>query len=166
MMGKETRTDGSRPMSGIVVFDTKFGNTEKIAKSIAAGLERAGISIECLGASEARPERLKDQDLLVFGAPTQTFTASRPMKDFIDRLENVGGLAGKRFYAFDTKLPNRFSGSAAKYIESRLIRMGLRPARERASAVGRGSVFKLDEGEEKRFEQIGFELGTSLTKSD
>jgi len=151
--------------SGIIVFDTKFGNTEKIAKSIAAGLERAGVEVQCVSVSEAHPEALKDYDLLVAGAPTQAFTASKPMKEFIDHLESVGGLAGKKFFAFDTKLPSRFSGSAAKYIESKLERMGLRPAGPRSSAIGRGSVFKLDNGEEKRFESIGFELGTNLTKS-
>jgi flavodoxin len=151
--------------SGIVVYDTKFGNTEKITKSIAAGLERAGVAAKCIGIGEAHPEALKDYDLIVAGAPTQAFTASEPMKEFIDRLESVGGMAGKGFYAFDTKLPSRFSGSAAKYIESKLERMGLRPAGQRSSAIGRGSVFKLDDGEEKRFELIGFELGTNLTKS-
>ncbi|MGD0476821.1 MAG: flavodoxin domain-containing protein [Nitrososphaerales archaeon] len=157
--------EASMQKSGIVVFDTKFGNTEKIAKSIAAGLERAGVAVEYIGTSEAHSEALKDYDLIVVGAPTQAFTASKPMKEFIDRLESVGGLTGKSFYAFDTKLPSRFSGSAAKYIESKLEHMGLRPAGQRSSAVGRGSVFKLDDGEEKRFELIGFELGTNLTKS-
>lgn len=162
---QEASAQKSERKSGIVVFDTKFGNTEKIAKSIAAGLERAGVAVECVGVSEAHPEALKDYDLIVVGAPTQAFTVSKPMKEFIDRLENVGDLAGKDFYAFDTKLPSRFSGSAAKYIESKLERMGLRPAGPRSSAIRRGSVFKLDDGEEKRFGLIGFELGTNLTKS-
>lgn len=162
---QETSAQKSEQRSGIVVFDTKFGNTEKIAKSIAAGLKRAGVQVECFGSSSVRLEKLKEYDLIVVGAPTQAFTASKPMKEFIDRLEKVHGLAGKRFYAFDTKLPSRFSGSAAKYIESRLERMGLRPVGLRSSAIGRGSVFALDEGEEERFEQIGLELGTNLPKS-
>jgi flavodoxin len=162
---QEASVQKSGQKSGIVVFDTKFGNTEKIAKSIAAGLERAGVAVKCIGMSEAHPETLKGYDLIVVGAPTQAFTASKPMKEFIDRLEDVSGLAGKNFYAFDTKLPSRFSGSAARYIESKLERKGLRPAGPRSSAIGRGSVFKLDDGEEKRFELIGFELGANLTKS-
>jgi menaquinone-dependent protoporphyrinogen IX oxidase len=162
---QEERARKPEHRSGIVVFDTKFGNTEKIAKSIAAGLKRSGVAVECAGVSEVDPEMLKDHGLIVVGAPTQAFTASKPMKEFIDRLESVDGLAGKKFYAFDTKLPSRFSGSAARYIESKLERMGLQSAGPRSSAIGRGSVFKLDEGEEKRFELIGFELGTNLTKS-
>ncbi|HYB75645.1 MAG TPA: flavodoxin domain-containing protein, partial [Nitrososphaerales archaeon] len=68
--------------SGIVVFDTKFGNTGKIAKSIAAGLERAGVAVRCVSVGEAHSAELKDYDLIVVGAPTQTFTASKPMKEF------------------------------------------------------------------------------------
>ncbi len=162
---QETSTQKSEHKSGIVVFDTKFGNTEKITKSIAAGLERAAVAAKYVSVSKAHLEALKDHDLIVVGSPTQTFTASKPMKEFIDRLENVGGLAGKSFYAFDTRLPSRFSGSAAKYIESKLERMGLRPAGPRSSAIGRGSAFKLDDGEEKRLESIGFERGKNLTKS-
>jgi flavorubredoxin len=162
---QEASAQKSQRKSGIVVFDTKFGNTEKIAKSIAAGLERGGVAVKCVSVSGAQPEALKDYDLIAVGAPTQAFSASKPMREFIDRLESVGGLVGKSFYAFDTKLPSRFSGSAAKYIESKLARMGLRPAGPRSSAIGRGSDFKLDDGEEKRFELIGFELGKNLTKS-
>jgi flavodoxin len=165
--GKMQDTSVQKPgrISGIVVFDTKFGNTEKIAKSIAVGLERAGVAVKCVNVGQTRPEALRDYDLLVVGAPTQAFTASKPMKEFIGNLEKVGGLTGKSFYAFDTRLPSRFSGSAAKYIESKLERLGLRPAGPRSSAIGRGSVFRLDDGEEKRFERIGLELGTNLSKS-
>lgn len=147
----------------IVIFDTNFGNTERIGKCISIGLRRAGVTVECSNTRETRPEVLKTYDLIIMGAPTQKFTASKPMKEFIDRLDEKSGLAGKAFFAFDTKLPSRFSGSAAKYIESRLEQIGLREAAQRSSAIGRGSTFKLDEGEEKRFEEIGLELGRSLS---
>lgn len=153
-------TGGKR---AIVVFDTNFGNTEKIGKSISTGLRRAGLEVDCVNTSEARPESLRTYDLIVIGAPTQKFTASKNMKEFIGRVERGEGLAGKNFFAFDTKLPSRFSGSAAKYIESRLEQMGLRAVAQRSSAIGRGSTFKLDDGEEKRFEEIGLELGMGMT---
>jgi len=161
---QEAGMQKSERKAGVVIYDTSFGNTEKIARSIASGLEQAGMEVDCIKASEVNPKGLRDFDLIVIGAPTQAFTASKPMKEFIDRLENVEGLVGKSFYAFDTKLPSRFSGSAAKYIESKLEHIGLQPARPRSSAIGRGSVFKLDEGEERRFEKIGLELGADMNK--
>jgi flavodoxin len=151
--------------TAIVVFHTQFGNTEKIARALASGLAQAGVKASCVSTAEAQPESLKNFDLIAMGAPTQAFTAAKPMKEFIQKLEGVNGLAGRYFYAFDTKLPSRFSGSAAKYIESRLDGMKLTEAAPRSSAIGRGSEFKLDEGEEKRFEQIGLELGENMTNS-
>lgn len=150
----------------VVVFYTQFGNTEKIARSLASGLGRAGVKTTCLSTTAVRLDSLKDFDLIALGAPTQAFSAARPMKEFVERLGGVEGLAGKYFYAFDTKLPSRFSGSAAKYIESQLERMGLRAAAPRSSAIGRGGEFKLDEGEEERFEGVGFELGNLLKKTE
>lgn len=163
MTGGSLQSIGSK--RAIVVFDTNFGNTEKIGRSISTGLQRAGVKVDLVSTREARPESLQSYDLIVVGAPTQKFTASEPMKEFIDRLEEgeTRFLAGKNFFAFDTRLPSRFSGSAAKYIESRLEKMGLRAVAQRTSAIGRGSTFKLDDGEETRFEGIGLELGMGLT---
>ena len=155
----------TKARKGMVIFDTEFGNTERIANSLASGLKRAGMSMECVGTGQVDVRSLAKLDLLVLGAPTQTFTASKRMRDFLDKLQSAKALSGKRFYAFDTKLPSKFSGSAARYIESKLEGMGMKSAGPSASAIGRGSVFKLDDGEEQKFEEIGFELGSRLLKS-
>ncbi|MGA9842480.1 MAG: hypothetical protein WBQ25_09215 [Nitrososphaeraceae archaeon] len=57
------------------------------------------------------------------------------------------------------------SGSAAKFIERELNKLRLEIIAPRASAIVFGMKEKegrasLKEGEEKRFEQIGFRLGT------
>jgi flavodoxin len=159
----QSGSDGApKSRSAVVVYDTEFGNTERIGRSLVKGLERAGVDVGCFGAAATNPDSLRCYDLLVIGAPTQKFTASKRMKEFLARLERAEGLEGKLFFAFDTKLPSRFSGSAAKYIQARLEKMGLKPFAERTSAIGRGNEFKLDEGEEKRFEDIGLDLGRNL----
>jgi flavodoxin len=52
---------------------------------------------------------LKEYDLVCVGAPTEGFTASKSIKEFLGRLKGID-LAGKyRFaFAFDTKLDSRF----------------------------------------------------------
>ncbi len=160
-----TDTQRTESKTGIVVFYTQFGNTEKIARSLTSGLDKAGMKTTCLSTTSVQPDSLRNFDLIAIGAPTQAFSAARPMKEFIERLRQVEGLSGKYFFAFDTKLPSHFSGSAAKYIESQLERMGLRVAFPRSSAIGRGGEFKLDEGEEQRFERIGLDLGTQLKRT-
>jgi flavorubredoxin len=118
-----------------------------------------------------RPESLEGCDLVCVGAPTEAFSASKPIKDFLPRLASAG-LAGKWAFAFDTKLDSRISGSAAKLIEKVLGRLGLRIITPRECAIpfsplakDRASVTKLMNGEEKRFQAVGKTVGTALLAS-
>jgi flavorubredoxin len=151
---------------GVVIYDSKFGNTERIAKSLAEGLERAGIETACVNTNDVKAESLKDYDFIAIGAPTQMFTASRPMKDFLLKLEGVEGLRGKHGFAFDTKFESRLSGSASKYIEKRLKELGMEIVKPRQSAIVKKTEGPLEEGAAGAFERIGFYIGTSLARNE
>jgi flavodoxin len=154
-------------MKAIVLFDTLFGNTERIAGSLARGLQEAGVQAEPVNIKAARIDRLAEYDLIALGAPTQYFTASKPLKEFMERLDGLD-LKGKRGFAFDTKLESRLSGSAAKFIEKKLQERGLDIIRPHGSAIVAGQKgakieeVVLKEGMEKQFEQIGKEVGALL----
>lgn len=150
-------------MRACVIFDTRYGNTEKIAKSLETGLKEAGIQTICVNAKDVAVDSLKQYELICVGAPTEAFTASKPMKEFLGKLKSID-LSGKYGFAFDTKLDSRFSGSAAKFIEKELRNLGLQIIAPRASAIVKGTKSKtvLKEGEEKRFGQIGLQVGTTL----
>jgi flavodoxin len=149
-------------MRACVIFDTRYGNTEKIAKSFETGLKQAGVQTVCVNARNVAVDSLKQYDLICVGAPTEAFTASKPMKEFLGKLKSID-LSGKYGFAFDTKLDSRFSGSAAKFIEKDLRNLGFQIIAPRESAIVFGvkkeeGGAKLKEGEEKRFEQIGNEI--------
>lgn len=151
--------------TAFVIYDTRHGNTEKIAKSLETGLREAGVHTVCVNAKDVATDSLKQYDLICVGAPTEAFTASKPMKEFLGKLKSMD-LAGKYGFAFDTKLDWRFSGSAAKFIEKELRNLGLQIIMPRASAIvltlkERGAITgaRLKEGEEKRFQQIGLQIG-------
>lgn len=149
----------------IVIFDSKFGNTGEVAKQLAGGLQRAGLSVDCLNMRDVNIETLENYDLIAVGAPTQAFTASKPMKDFLTRLDDVKTLKGKHGFAFDTKFASRLSGSAAKYIEGHLSKMGIDIVRPRESAIVKKTEGPLEEGEPETFDRVGFEIGTAITKT-
>ncbi|MDA4115113.1 MAG: flavodoxin family protein [Thaumarchaeota archaeon] len=158
-------------MRALVIFDSRYGNTEKIARSLGAGISEAGVETECINARDAKVDSLKDLDLVCIGAPTEAFSASKPIKDFIAKLDGAD-LAGKWGFAFDTKLDWRISGSAAKFIEKELKRLGLRILAPRESAIvfspparDRASTTRLEEGEEPRFRRVGKMVGDSLLAS-
>lgn len=149
---------------GIVVFDSKFGNTERVAKSLAGGLQRAGVETACLNMRDVQVESLAEYDLIAIGAPTQALTASKPMKDFLQKLQEGQSLKGKYGLAFDTKFRNRLSGSGAKFIEKKLTQLGMEIVRPRQSAIVKKTEGPLEEGEEQAFERTGYEIGATVTK--
>ena len=148
----------------IVIYDSKFGNTEKIARSFAGGLQMSGIDTTCIITNDVRTESLKDYDFIAIGAPTQMFTASKPMKDFLLRLEGAQGLEGKYAFAFDTKFASRLSRSASKFIEKTLKELGMEIARPRQSAIVDKTEGPFENGEEESFEKIGYDIGISLAR--
>jgi flavorubredoxin len=158
-------SESKKPEHAIVIFDSKFGNTGEIAKSLAGGLQKAGLDVDCLNMRDVKVESLADYDLIAVGAPTQAFTASKPMKDFLHKLENIEVLKGKRGFAFDTKFASRLSGSASKYIEGQLSKLGMEIVRPRQSAIVKKSEGPLEEGEPETFERIGYEIGVTLNKN-
>ena len=165
-------------MKAIVLFDTLFGNTERIANSLARGMQDAGVEVKCVSIKMASTETLSEYDLIAIGAPTQYITASKPMKEFLDQLKDLN-LKGKWGFAFDTKLDSIMAGSAAKFIEKKLKACEVDIIRPRSSAIvierkEKEKIKKeqikigeaiLKEGMEEQFEVIGKELGELLLRS-
>jgi len=145
----------------VVIYDTKFGNTEKIARALAEGIRKQGVNADCLKVDEVDISKLGDYDLLAIGGPTQAFGISKPMKDFLQKLENVN-LSGKKAFAFDTKLKSRLSGSAGKRIEKRLEKLGMSVVKSHVSAIVEGGEGPLRDGAEETFKQIGVDIAKSL----
>ena len=159
----------ARAMRACVVFDTRYGNTEKIARAFGAGLGGAGVQTACLNTTDVTPESLGQYDLICIGAPTEWHTSSKPMKEFLRSLKGAD-LAGKYAFAFDTKLRQPLSGSAAKFIEKELKRLGFEILAPRESATvhttARGVAgATLEEGEEQRFGRIGASVGGALARA-
>ena len=90
-------------MKAVVIFDSYFGNTEKIAQAIGEGLgENAGVQV--LRVSAVQPDDLAGADLLVVGSATRGFSASPGVRNYLKSLP-AGRLDGVRVAAFDTRIP-------------------------------------------------------------
>jgi flavodoxin len=110
-------------MNTLIVYDSTFGNTERIARAIA---ERLG-SARLIRAEEAGEFGGIDCDLLIVAGPTQRHGASPAMREFLERIPR-GTLKDVPAAAFDTRyrMSRLLSGSAAARIASRLKRAGAR----------------------------------------
>ncbi|MGD9396381.1 MAG: flavodoxin domain-containing protein [Candidatus Thorarchaeota archaeon] len=102
----------------LVVFDTKFGNTEKLGREIAAGIEETGTA-ECkvIGIKEVKSEDLSGYDGVLFGGPVHAFRATRGIKGAVKEAAKKG-LDGKLVSAFDTYQASGHRGNAVRGIES------------------------------------------------
>lgn len=89
-------------MKTIILYDSQYGNTAKIAASIADTLRKKG-DVALFRVGEADPLTLKTVDLLVVGSPTQQFRATEKMRNFLNAIPR-GGLQGINVAAFDTRL--------------------------------------------------------------
>ena len=59
-------------MKALIIYDSFFGNTERVAQAIATALsDRADVTARRVG--DVRPEHLTGLDLLIVGSPTRVF---------------------------------------------------------------------------------------------
>ena len=123
-------------MKALVIYDSVYGNTEKIAQAVGAAISAVpGSQVETVLLRNVKPEQVVGLDMLIVGAPTQRFRTTPAMTDFLKRIP-ADGLKGVRVAAFDTRLSLndiesatfRFiiktGGFAAKHILDRLKKCG------------------------------------------
>lgn len=143
----------------MVVYDSKFGNTEKVARALAKGLVENGVEADVVKSDAVKLEELGKYDLFAVGSPVHAWNMTKPMKEFMERLKAVDGLKGKKAFAFDTKLSkSNLAGSAGGKIEGKLKEIGMVIAKPHATAVVKGNEGPLEEGAEEAFTRIGAEL--------
>jgi flavodoxin len=154
---------------GIVIYDSNFGNTEKIARALALGLEGEGAKVDCLKVDQVDINRLVEYDFIAIGGPTHMLRTSKPMKEFLEKLKTVD-LRGLKGFSFDTRNESRFNSkkwlmienSAARVIESVLKGMKVEIVKPRRSALVEGREGPLHDGMEDMFRRIGAEIAEAF----
>jgi flavodoxin I len=120
----------------LVVYDSFFGNTERIAQSIGNALGRQE-NVGIVRVADVRPEQLTGLKLLIVGSPTRAFRPSPAIKKFLKSIPK-NGLKGVKVAAFDTRVTDEeidsavfilrimvnIFGYAAKPIADRLVKKG------------------------------------------
>ncbi|MGD2142462.1 MAG: flavodoxin domain-containing protein [Candidatus Bathyarchaeota archaeon] len=67
----------------VIIYWSKTGNTEKVAHSIKAGLEDAGLDVSLLKTDEADGTDYFDYDLVCLGFPSYSWHPPKPMEDLL-----------------------------------------------------------------------------------
>ncbi|KUO70182.1 MAG: hypothetical protein APF77_03840 [Clostridia bacterium BRH_c25] len=121
-------------MKALVVYDSIFGNTEKIAQAIGDSLG-SQESVEIVRVTDLKTGQLADVNLLIVGSPTRAFKPTKAIVDFLIKIP-LNALNGVNVVAFDTRINStdvnsrllngfvRIFGYAAKPIADKLEKKG------------------------------------------
>ncbi len=93
-------------MKTLIVYDSVYGNTEKIAKAIGGAITG---EVKMVRVGEVNSSELKTIDLLIIGSPTQGGRPTPAIRDFLDKVPEAS-LKGINVAAFDTRIPTKLVG--------------------------------------------------------
>jgi menaquinone-dependent protoporphyrinogen IX oxidase len=106
-------------MKALIVFDTKHGNTQKVAEFIADGINSVeGNETEVVNVKDVDLNEEKTYDLIVIGSPNHVGSHVKTIKKFINNLPSAS-LKFNSFAAFDTYMGKSFE-KAVKKMEKQL----------------------------------------------
>jgi len=91
-------------MKALVVYDSAYGNTEKIAKSIGGAITG---DVKVLRAGEVNPSGLEPVDFLIVGSPTYGGRPTPAVQGFLNNIPEPA-VKGMGVAAFDTRLPAKW----------------------------------------------------------
>ena len=85
-------------MKPLVIYDSFYGNTQKIAEALAQALGCEAVKVQNLS-----PDQLVGVELLILGSPTRGFSPSPDITKFLKSHPNQG-FSGMKVAAFDTRI--------------------------------------------------------------
>jgi flavodoxin I len=144
-------------MKALVVYDTKYGNTELVAQAIAAGMGSGAAAVR-VGTDAAKVTT--GIDILVLGSPVIGGRPTKPMQEFIKGIPPAAG-SPLAVATFDTRWTTdaaRKMGYAADRMADQLSQQGYRLISKPNGFVVIGQKGPMTEGELERAAQWGKEL--------
>jgi len=101
-------------MKILIVYDTKHGNTKKVAELIGEGLKTVeGNTVSVESVKEVDVEKDETFDIILIGSPNHVGSHTNKVKKFIKKLPNAS-LKGNSFVVFDTYMGKNFEKATSK----------------------------------------------------
>ncbi|HZC04920.1 MAG TPA: flavodoxin domain-containing protein [Ktedonobacterales bacterium] len=112
-------------MNTLVVYDSQYGNTERIAEGIGETLSALGRA-RVLRVDSVRSTDLENVEMLFIGCPTQGWRPTAATQTFLGTM-SPEALRDIRVACFDTRFqkPRWMTGSAAGVMSKRLRERGI-----------------------------------------
>ena len=101
-------------MKALIIYDSRFGNTEKIARAIGEAITLLG-EVKVVKVGDANPSELSSIDFLVVGSPTHAGGATRAVKEFLRKIP-ANALENVRVASFDTRFSAKDKGLGTRIV--------------------------------------------------
>jgi flavodoxin len=159
-------------LKGIVVYDTSYGNTKRVAETIAETLRESDIEVDLFHVKDAQKLNAKDYSFLVIGSPTKFGTMSFAIRGFLGKVKTEEW-TNKVFATFDTENPENIEKareqnkkwSAAEKISEKLREKKMKELSPVLKASVLGQKGPLQEGEIERTKEYARNLANKLKKA-
>lgn len=148
-------------MNVIILYDTKFGNTEAIAKAIGEGMKEVGFDdVLVQNGGKTTHNELLESDIWIFGCPTHRGKTSSHFKRLLkwmskDTIPDTYG------FAFETRLEES-EGGAARIIQEVMEGAGIEIINEPESFIVLGKEGPIADGEERRAMTLGRKIAGEM----
>jgi flavodoxin len=152
-------------MKALIVYDSVYGHTEKIAQTIGTALTNE-YDVEVVKANKVRVNQLPSINLLIIGSPTHGGRFTEAIQNFLNDISELI-LENIKTAAFDTRTSSsgivgvleRKFGHAAVRIVNVLKKQGRILAAEPEGFIVKGRKGPLKEGELERAKNWALKLG-------
>jgi len=151
-------------MKGVVIYDTTYGNTKKIAETITETLKESELKVDIFHVNDIK-ELGRDYDFLMVGSPTKIGTMSWAVRGFIGKKIKGEEWANKPFAAFDTEMESvmkKGGRSAAEKISKKLKDKGLKQLQPELKVMVLGMKGPLKDGEIEKAKEYAKGLVSEL----
>jgi len=145
-------------MKALIIFDSNFGNTKKLAETIAG---KFGKDTKVLPVSDLSAKELEGIKLLVVGSPVNAWRPTEKIKKFLAGFSE-GQLEGIKAASFDTKMKSFLAGDASKKISRKLKKAGAEIIVDPQEFIVKGSKGPLFEGEIEKAERWAASIKKAL----
>lgn len=147
-------------MDTLIIYDSVFGNTKKIAEIMGETLKEKGQTF-VLHVNDVTPVKLTEVNLVIIGSPTRAFNPTKSIRQLLKSLPREG-LKGIEVAVFDTRmcledtnsrlleLLVRVLGYAAEKIEAWSVKKGALLILKHEGFFVHDTEGPLREGEEER----------------
>ncbi|MBI9048135.1 MAG: hypothetical protein JEZ00_01840 [Anaerolineaceae bacterium] len=106
-------------MKVVIIFDSIFGNTAKVAHAMADAI-KTNVDVKAIQVGQFSDEDLKDCTHLLIGSPTRAFGPTSAIKQMLANLDR-NSLQNVKISVFDTRMAiDEIDVKILKFLEKRL----------------------------------------------